>query len=56
MIKEWIFEHVKVVDQFSRVVNYNKESDEMESMFIAREEREHIISYIDFSRVCHVIK
>ena len=39
MIKECMFEHVKVVSQLSRLVKWNKESDEMESMLIAREER-----------------
>ena len=29
MIKEYMFEHVKVVSQFSRVVNWKKDSDEM---------------------------
>ena len=29
MIKEWMFEHVKVVSQFSTVVKWKKESDEI---------------------------
>ena len=55
MIKEWMFEYVKVMYQFSNVVKWNKESDEMESMLIAREKGENIISYVDFSKICHVI-
>ena len=35
MIKEWMFEHVKVLSQLSIFVKRNKESNEMESMFIA---------------------
>ena len=33
-IKEWMFEHVKVVAQLSRVVKCDNDRDEMESMFI----------------------
>ena len=51
-----MFEHVKVVDHFSRVINWNKESDEMESMFISREVWKNIISYVVFSIVFHVNK
>ena len=50
-----MFEHVKVVDQLLGFVNWNKESDEMESIFIAREERNNIISYVGFSIIFHVI-
>ena len=34
----------------------NKYSYETESMFIAGEESNSIISYVDFSRICYVIK
>ena len=37
MIKEWIFEYVKVLYQLSNVVKCNKESDDMESILISRE-------------------
>ena len=40
MIKECMFEYVKVVAQLSRVVKWNNESDKMESMIIAREKKE----------------
>ena len=40
MIKEWMFENVKVVSQLSNVVKWNKESDEKESMLIAIEKGE----------------
>ena len=56
MIKGWMFEHLKVLVHLTRVVNCNKESDEMESMFIAGKKRKNIISYVDCSRICHVIK
>ena len=48
MIKEWMFEHVRVMDQLSRVGKMNKYSDEMESMFSARDERKNIRTYVDF--------
>ena len=37
MIKEWIFEYVKVVSQLLNLLKWNKESADMESMLIARE-------------------
>ena len=56
MIKYWVFEYVKVVSQFSNGVNWNKESDDLESMLIAREKGGNIISYVYFSEFCHVIR
>ena len=56
MIKTWIFEYVKVVSQFSNSVKRNKLSDDMESMLIAREESKNIISYVDCSKIFHVIR
>ena len=41
MIKEWIFEYVKVVSRLLNVVNFNKDIDYMESMLIAREKGEY---------------
>ena len=49
MIKELIFGYVKVVSHLSNVVKWNTESDDMESMLIARDKGVNIISYIDFS-------
>ena len=43
------FEYVKVVSQLSNFVKWNTESDDMESMLIARDKGVNIISYIDFS-------
>ena len=45
-----MFEYVKVVSQLSNVVKWNKESDDMESILIAREKGKNIISYVDFSK------
>ena len=36
MIKYLMFEYVKVVSQFPNFVNWNKESDDMESMLITK--------------------
>ena len=38
------------------MVKCNKDIDDMESMLIAREKGKNIISYVDFSKTCHVIK
>ena len=51
-----MFEYVKVVSWFSIVVKWNKESDDMESMLIAREKGENIISSVDFYKIFHVIR
>ena len=56
MIKTWIFEYIKVVSQLSNNVKWNKESDDMESMFIKIEESKNIIGYVDYSKFCHVIR
>ena len=51
-----MFEYVKVVSQLSISFKWNKESDDMESILTAREKGENIISYINFSKFCHVTK
>ena len=43
MIKEWMFEHVKGVSKLSNVVKCKRKN-------------EKIISYVDFSKICHAIK
>ena len=50
-----MLQYVKVVSQLSNVVKWNKESDDMKSMLLSREERENIISYVDYSKFFHVI-
>ena len=44
------------MSQLSNIVKWNKNSDDMEPMLIVREKRENIIIYVDFSKICHVIK
>ena len=51
-----MFEYVKVVSQLSNVVNWNKESDDTESMLIARGKGKYIISYVDFLKYFRVIR
>ena len=46
-----MFEYVKVVFQFSNVVKWYKESDDMESMLFSREKGNNIISYVDFYKI-----
>ena len=55
-MKKQMFEKIDVVSQLSNVLYWGKDSDEMESMLISREKRENIISYVDLSKICHVIK
>ena len=47
--------HIKVVAQLSKVVKRNKQNQHMEEMYIAREKIKNILSYVDFSKLCHVI-
>ena len=37
MIREWIFEYVKVISQLSNVVKWNKEINDTESILISIE-------------------
>ena len=48
MIKYWMFKYFKVVSQLSNVLKQNKESDDTESMLIAREKRKNILSHVHF--------
>ena len=48
--------HIKVVDQLSKVVKWNKKNQQMEQMYIAREQETIILSYVGFSKLRHVIK
>ena len=51
-----MFQYVKVLYQLLNVVKWNKKSDNMEAMLIAREEIKIIISYVDYSKTCRVIR
>ena len=48
MIIDWMFKYVKVVSQLSNLVNWSKNSGDMESMVFAREKINDIITYVDF--------
>ena len=54
--KYWIFENVRFVSQFSNVVEWNKESEEMESILTARKKRGIYYKLCWFTKICHVIK
>ena len=56
MIKYWTFEHVKVVSQLSNILKLNKDIDDIESMLISKGERKNIINYVEYSKICHVIR
>ena len=44
------------MSQLSNFLKWNKESDSMKSMLIAREKGKDIIICVDFSKTCHVIR
>ena len=48
--------HIKVVDQLSKVVKRSKQNQQREPMYVAREIRRNILRYVDFSKICYVIK
>ena len=48
--------HIKVVAQLSKVVKWDKYNQQMEPMYISRLKGKNILSYVDFSKLCHVIK
>ena len=56
MIKKWMNPRIKVVSQLSEVVKLNKENQQMEPMYMAREIGRNILSYVDISKICYVIK
>ena len=51
-----MFEYVKIVSRLSNVIKWNKDSDVMESMLIPIKKGVNILTYVDFSKTCHVIK
>ena len=55
MIKTWMNSHIKVLDRLSKFIEWNKENKRMDQLYIARE-RGGILSYVDLSKLCHVIK
>ena len=48
--------HIKIVAQLSKPVKWKNDNQQMEPRYIKREEWMNIPSYVDFSKLCHVIK
>ena len=48
--------HIKVVSQLSKVVKWNKYNQQMEPIYVARETGRNILIYVDFSKICYIIK
>ena len=48
--------HIQIVAQLSKFNEWNKENQQMEQMYNAREEMMNILSYVDFSKLCNVMK
>ena len=48
--------HIKVVDQLSKVLKWNKENQLVKPMYVARERGRNILSYVDLSNIRDVIK
>ena len=48
--------HIQIVAQLSKVDAWNKENQQMEQIYNARQVLMNILSYVDFARLCVVIK
>ena len=48
--------YIKVVDQLSTFVKWSKENQQMGPMYVERDIGKNILSYVDFSKICYVIK
>ena len=47
--------HIQIVAQLSKVNARNKDNQQMEKMYNAREKIMNILSYVDFEKVYHAI-
>ena len=55
MIKKLMNFRIKVMDQLSKFIKWNKYNQQMEPMYISREELMNILSCVDFAKLCHII-
>ena len=56
MVIKWMDSHIKVVSQFSKVVKWNKYNQQIELIYISRDKWMNILTRVDFSKLCHIIK
>ena len=42
--------HIKVVEQLSKAIKWNKDNQQMEPMYAAREKGKNIFSFVDFQK------
>ena len=47
--------HIKVLSQSSKGVKWNIKNQRMENIYNATETKGNILSYVDFSKLCHII-
>ena len=48
-------DHIQIVAQLSKFNAWNKHNQQMEQMYIGREELMNISSCVDFAKLCNVI-
>ena len=53
---KWMKSHIQIVDQLSKANVWSKQKQQMELMYNSREDVMNILSYVDFEKLCHVIK
>ena len=55
-LEPWIIDHIQAVDQLSKLYVWNKHKQKKEHMHIGGEEEENILSCVDFTRTCNLIR
>ena len=53
---KWTNAQIQIVAQLSKVNVRNKYNQQVEQMYNEREEIINILSYVDFSKLCNIIK
>ena len=48
--------NIQIFDQLTKFNVWNKHNQQMEKMYNGREEFMNILSYVDFEKMCNVIK
>ena len=55
MVRIWMNSHIQIIDQLSKVNVWNKENEQVEQIFHAREALMNILIYLNFSKLCYSI-
>ena len=56
MFEQWMNSNIQIVAQLSKFNVWNQHNQQMEQMYNRREELYNISIYVDFAKLCNVIK